>query len=388
MRASASSRFARRLFRDLRTEGAGPGREAAALGVGAFIGCLPFYGFHLLLVAVVGWLLGLNRLRMYVAANISNPLFAPALILLEVQAGAWLRRGDFHNLTLAAIRETDPWTFGLDLLLGSVAVGVLLGTAIAAGTFASVANAPPLPTHVDAAFTAAAERYFAHSITAWEFARGKLRRDPVYRAILGRVLSGGETLVDIGCGQGLTLAVIADAGRLYRQRQWPADQDAPPEFTRVIGIESRARVAALATRALGEEAHIVHAFAPEGLPSTLSSALLFDVLHLMTPADQERLLEALTSRVERGGVVLVREADASAGWSFQAVKIGNRVKNLLVGNWRQTFHFRTSDDWQQLFARHGWTVARQQMGEGTPFANVLFRLTRLDQATHSDKQAM
>ena len=64
----------RRIFYDLRTEASGPGRDAAALGVGVLIGCSPFYGFHLLLVWSVGWLLRLNRLKMYLAANISNPL--------------------------------------------------------------------------------------------------------------------------------------------------------------------------------------------------------------------------------------------------------------------------------------------------------------------------
>ena len=38
----------RRIFYDLRTEGGGPGRDAAALGVGILIGCSPFYGFHLI----------------------------------------------------------------------------------------------------------------------------------------------------------------------------------------------------------------------------------------------------------------------------------------------------------------------------------------------------
>ena len=87
----------RRIFYDLRTEGRGPVRDAAALGVGILIGCSPFYGFHLLLVWSVGWLLRLNRLKMYLAANISNPLFSPLLVLAEIQAGAWARRQDFHE---------------------------------------------------------------------------------------------------------------------------------------------------------------------------------------------------------------------------------------------------------------------------------------------------
>ena len=74
----------RRIFYDLRTEASGPVRDAAALGVGTLIGCSPFYGFHLLLVWSVGWLLHLNRLKMYLAANISNPLLSPLLVLSEL----------------------------------------------------------------------------------------------------------------------------------------------------------------------------------------------------------------------------------------------------------------------------------------------------------------
>ena len=118
----------------------------------------------------------------------------------------------------------------------------------------------------------------------------------------------------------------------------------------------------------------------------MTAALLLDVLHLIPPADQQRLLRQIMSRLEPGGVLLIREADAGGGWGFQAVKFGNRLKNVAVGNWRQTFHFRTADDWQQLFAREGWTVVRQPMGEGTPFANVLFRLTRLDQPSRAHDQ--
>src|SRR5436309_8714026 len=113
MRASV-----RRLFYGLRTEGAGAGREATAIGVGVFIGCLPFYGFHLLLCWIAGRLLGLNRLKMYLAANISNPFVAPWLVFAEVQTGAWLRRGSFHPLEREVIMSTGLAVFGLDALVG------------------------------------------------------------------------------------------------------------------------------------------------------------------------------------------------------------------------------------------------------------------------------
>jgi SAM-dependent methyltransferase len=353
------------------------------LGLGVFIGCLPFYGFHLLLVMAAGWLFRLNRLRMYVAANISNPLMAPPLIFAEVQLGAGLRRGDFHDLTIDAIRTTDPWVFGADLMVGSIVLGVALGFAIVAGTLGAIANAPALPPDVDAVFSAAADRYLEHSITAWEFARGKLRRDPVYRAILEGALPGGDTLVDIGCGQGLALAVLAEARRRADERSWPRE---PMVFRRMVGIETRRRVARLADLALGGDAQVVHAAAPDGLPGKISAALIIDVLHLMSDAAQQQLLDALRQRLETGGVILVREADASGGWGFRAVKFGNRVKNIAVGNWRQTFHFRTASEWQELFAGQGWSVETRTMGEGTPFANLLFRLSRLHELTHSDDE--
>src|SRR5262245_30004081 len=119
----AIPRRLRRAFYDLRTEGSGVGRETAAIGVGVFIGCLPFYGFHLLICWAAGWLLGLNRLKMYLAANVSNPLMAPWLIFAELQAGAWLRRGEFQALTLQAVKNAGAVALGIDVVAGSVIVG-------------------------------------------------------------------------------------------------------------------------------------------------------------------------------------------------------------------------------------------------------------------------
>jgi uncharacterized protein (DUF2062 family) len=110
----------RRQVYGLRTEGSGPARETAAIACGVFIGCLPFYGFHLLICLVVGWVFRLNRLKLYLAANISNPFVAPFLLFAELQAGSYLRRGAFHTLTLDAIRQTGAVALGVDLLLGSV----------------------------------------------------------------------------------------------------------------------------------------------------------------------------------------------------------------------------------------------------------------------------
>ena len=74
--------------------------------------------------------------------------------------------------------------------------------------------------------------------------------------------------------------------------------------------------------------------------------------------------------------VLCGEADAAAGWRFSVVRAGNRLKALLFGHWHQGFRFRTADEWRDCFTAAGFDVEARAAGEGTPFGNVLFILTR------------
>jgi len=362
----------------LRTEGAGAARETAAVAIGVFIGCLPVYGFHLLLCWIAGVALGLNRLKMYLAANISNPLVAPWLLFAEIQAGAWLRRGSFHPLARDYILSTGLTVFGIDAVVGSLFVGAALGAVAAAGTYSLVRGSGRDRPFAELV-RRAADRFLDSSITAWEFARGKLRMDPVYRATLSSgLLPSGGTLVDVGCGQGLTLALLAEACLAADRGEWPAGWSAPPRFDRLIGIETRRRVAAIARRALGGEAEVIEGDARTVALEPARAMLLFDVLHLLRRGDQESLVAAIAARLEPDGVLLVREADPGGGWRFRAVRAGNRFKALVMGTWRaQTFEPRTEVEWRECFTRHGFAVEMRPMGEGTPFANVLFRLTRI-----------
>lgn len=365
----------RRRFQGLRTEGAGARRETAAVALGVFIGCLPLYGLHLTICWVVGYVLGLNRLKMYFAANISNPVIAPWLIVAEVQTGAWLRRGTFHAVTREYIVSTGVVVFGIDALVGSLVVGAVLAVIAAAGTYALVRGSGEDRLFADLV-RRASDRYVGISVTAWEFARGKLRMDPIYRAALSPgVLVSGGSLLDVGCGQGLAMAMLTEATRSVESGTWPAHWPAPPRFDRMIGIERRPRIAKIARLALESDAEVI-----EGDVRTVSleparAVLLFDVLQLMAPDEQETLLADLTARMEPGGVLLVREADAAAGWRFGVVRFGNRLKLLATGSWRQPFHARSEGEWRACFTRHGLRIDASPMG-APPFANMMFRLIR------------
>jgi len=312
---------------------------------------------------------------MYLAANISNPFVAPLLLLTEIQAGAWLRRGQLHALTLETVRNIQPWSFGADLIVGSLAVGGALGILSAAATYLMARAGDDDPQFV-ALVRRAADRYVSTSITAWEFARGKLRGDPLYRTVLTECrLPSGGTLVDVGCGQGLMLALLAECEAARRAGAWPSSWPPPAVFDRLVGIETRRRVAAIARRALDGVATIVEGDARTHAMNGSCVVLFFDVLHMMPAADQEALLASTAQGIEPGGMILIREPDAAAGWGFLAVRAGNTAKAVLTGNWRQTFHFRTIEDWTACFTRLGFSVNVRGAGEGTPFANVLFVLT-------------
>lgn len=369
----------RRFVHDLRTEGSGPGRDATAVGLGVFIGSLPFYGFHLAICLAAGTLLRLNRVKLYLAANISNPFMAPFLILSELQAGSLVRRGELRPLTIEAVKQINPWSLGADILIGSVIVGAVLGLAIGSATWMLTRDRGEDPLFASLV-RRASDRFVAGSITAWEFARGKLRGDPLYRTVLmGGVLPSGTsegTLVDVGCGSGLMLALLAEAATCWREGGWPRDRPAPPLFHRLVGIELRPKVARLARRALGDAVTIVEEDARRSAPMHCQAILFFDVLHMMSFEDQEQLVGSMTAQLEPSGVILVREADAGGGWRFRAVRAGNWLKALAFGRWKESFHYRTAAGWKELFERFGFSVARKDAGEGTPFANELFVLTR------------
>jgi len=371
-RVRAPSRLQRVIY-TLRTEGGSRGQESWAIGLGLAVGFSPFIGLHLGMCIALGWLFGLNRLKLYLAANLVNPLIMPGVLFLEVQLGSWLRRGDTYALTRDAFLMMDPWHFGLDLVLGGMMLSIAGGLIAGVITYAALGR-----RYSDPGFTrltsAAADRYLGASVTAWEFARAKLRGDPVYRAVLAsQWLPSSGVMVDVGCGPGLLLALLAQAAEDTSEARWPPDGwPAPSADLRLHGIELRPRAADLARYALGDAADIQTADALDArLPETIDLAALFDVLHLMDRMSQGPLIARIAAAMPPGAILLVREADAAAGWRFRLVQLGNRVTALIRGRWRPRFAFRSVREWQAELSALGFDVSVAPMSEGTPFANVL-----------------
>lgn len=207
----------------------------------------------------------------------------------------------------------------------------------------------------------ASARYEIASVTAKHFAYGKMTGDPVYAQVLrdGLMPPSGAVL-DIGCGQGLMLALLVEAGR----------------DGRLIGIETRPRMAYLARVALGAKADVLEADARQVEFDRSSTAILFDVLQMMPPPEQEALLTRIVASLEPGGVILVREADASAGWRYQMVRVSNHLKARVIGSGEWSRYYRPREQWLECFDRVGLITEVCATPSRNPLGNVLFRARR------------
>jgi uncharacterized protein (DUF2062 family) len=367
------------LLYKLRTEGESPGRMAAAVGVGVFIGTSPWYGLHLALCIVAARIFRLNQFVTYLAAHVSLPGVWPLLVLGEIQFGRWLRGKPPLPLALESFKELDSLVevrqFGADLVLGSAVVGAVLAAVFAWLTYrfarrSRLRAGSPLGRLLEET----SRRYVEAGVFAWEFARAKLRYDPMYFALLegGRLPREGA-LLDLGCGRGLLLALVAAARAQAALGQYP-ESWVPPPLGRLRGIEVHPKRAREARVALGEEADIRVGDLRDEIPAEMSPArtvLLLDVLHYLGAEEQERLLDRAAAALEPGGKLVVREADADGGAAFRRTRAAERLCAIGRGHFRQKFHFRSVKEWEEMLRSRCLEVQAVPMSGGTPYANVL-----------------
>ena len=362
----------------LRTEGDTPLRRALAVGLGTLVGCTPFYGLHLLLSTVLARVLGLSRVITYLAANINNPFTLPFLLWLELGVGHWLRTGSWPRLALAGLRQ-EGWLLvaGRDVLVGAGVVGVVLGAGLALLTFCLGDRGGE--DALSELREAAAEPYLHGGIAHWEFVRGKLRYDPVYRRLLDDgLLPRPGRLVDLGCGRGILLALLSAPVDEWRNALPHSSslglvrvRHVAPEGTQLLGIEVNRRLVRAARRALAGAATVVRDDLATCAVPACSTAILLDVLHYLPATAQEGLLDRVAAALGPGGILILREADAGGGLHFTALRIAERLRALGRLHLRQRFHYRSREDWVALLADRGLAVEARPMSEGTPFANVL-----------------
>jgi SAM-dependent methyltransferase len=218
---------------------------------------------------------------------------------------------------------------------------------------------------------AASAPYRAAGRFAWHFARGKLRGDPVFAALLAQGLLAGRTRVlDLGCGQGLLAAWLLAARAQSAGGAWPRSWPPAPQPRSLLGIEINPREVERARVALGARAHIVLGDIRHVDYAASDAIVMLDVLHYTDYAAQEAALARARAALAPGGVLLLRVADADGGARFALGKAVDRIVALARGR-----HFRLwcrpLRDWLALLERLGFRTRAIPMSAGTAFANFL-----------------
>jgi len=229
-----------------------------------------------------------------------------------------------------------------------------------------------LTTEHTALIDRASEPYRTAGAFAYNFARSKLRGDPVFRALLERgLLLGRGHILDLGCGQGLLAAWLKAAVHCYESGSWPQGWPPAPKPRSTRGIELMVRDVERARAALGPECEISQGDIRSAEFGTTDAVVILDVLHYIGREEQLQVLTRVRAALPARGLLLLRIGDAEGGLRFRYSQWVDKLVMLFRGHATVATYCRSADQWRALLTECGFDVQATPMSQGTRFANVL-----------------
>jgi hypothetical protein len=262
---------------------------------------------------------------MMAASMISFPAFAPFLIWGELQVGSRLLRGQWRPLLPSDLRMPGLAELGVDLIVGSLVVGLVLGALGALVVWLMVSKGP-VAAHRRDVVERAAHRFLKIGYREWWRTRRELCRHPelALRAGRGDFAAGGYFL-DLGCGDGALLAAALEAEEGRRPRC-------------LQGVTLEARVAHQTEIALGSDVTMEIADPgawPLGSPDAV---VVWETRRRRAPVLDDRLLERIHRALEDKGLLIVAglkgrmpqpEGESLAGLEERLVGAGFEVEVVI-----------------------------------------------------------
>ena len=331
-----------------------PGPAAAAVWLGIALGIIPIYGLQAVVALALATMLGLNRPLTLAATFINNPLLQPILVVGSLQLGHLATHGSWVSLSPSALLAR-PWgDHVLALFVGSLILSAIVGGAAAAAVYVFLSlrvadsREREFRRYVNRRFSAAG--WYARGFVRW-----KTRLDRIFGLLLAEDLGQGPA-VDLGCGHGATLALLA-----FRD----------PRRT-LVGCDLDAgRVEAASQALAGLDARVstgdVRTFP---LPAA-GLILIIDVLQYLDPADQASLLLRCAHALEPGGRLVFRLPDASGGPRTWATRLLDLLL-LGIGGGNARPAYQPPDTYVGLLAEAGMSVDVRRYRNRLPLAHAVF----------------
>lgn len=210
---------------------------------------------------------------------------------------------------------------------------------------------------------------------AWHFARGKLARDPVFRALLERgAVPPGARLLDLGCGQALLAGLLAQCEAMAAAGLWPLAWGKAPTGVRYTGIDLMPRDIERARSALAAaptQPRLVCGDMCRTPFEACDVVVMLDVLHYVDRAAQDELLARIAGALAPRGRLLLRVGDAAQRLRYATSQWVDLVVTLARGHRAPPSFGRSIAQWKTTLQALGFVVHAVPMSRGTPFANVL-----------------
>lgn len=209
----------------------------------------------------------------------------------------------------------------------------------------------------------------------YRWARGKLGGDPVFTGLLDQGTFNQSTRVlDLGCGRGLLAAWFLAAEKLAATGIWQPGTNVPKGIT-FHGVDLNADACTVGNRALqplhGKQLSLAKGDMCQADLHGYDAITLLDVLHYITFAQQEALLDRLRAALAPGGQLIIRVGNTGGGWRFRFSQWVDIAVAHAHGHRIRRLYCRPQNDWVEALQLRGFAVTMQPMSEGTPFANVL-----------------
>jgi uncharacterized protein len=331
-----------------------PGRAAAAVFLGIFIGIVPIYGFQTLAAVGVALLFRLNKPLTLASTFINNPLLQPLIVVSSVELGYLLSGGSFRPFHPSALAGAHMKAELLSWVIGSVALGVLTGGIGALMTAVVIHLRAPANRELRDRCRFV-KRMFAGC--AWAdrgFVRWKLRLDRIFGLLAAENLGSG-TVVDLGCGYGMALsfAAFGDSSR------------------RLVGCDLDAHRIAVAREALGTNAELSVAdvrrldLPPAGL------ILILDVLQYLPADEQLALLKRCCSALAPQGKLIFRVHDRERGlWSTITMAFDRLI--FACGRADVPPVMLLAAEYHSVLENAGMEVEERRFRNRLPLAHILF----------------